>query len=418
MNGVDQQDDDDDGDPQTRARREHPARAHRPSSLRHDGARVRAPAHMFRHRRRGGRRIGREPPENGPNGPSFTSCDRFVPSSTGLETGPATARSGTVRVGDMTSAKTLTGSIARSVAVGGRAMAEALLDLALPSTCAACDEPWGPVCPACERDLRAGLFDRPRRSMPDPVPIHLPPVTSRGPYAGVLRQLVSAYKDDGRRDLRPVLAGLLAESLTAAASGRPVVVVPMPSSRAAVRRRGDDPVGDLVAAAAAQVPGLAAGSAGPAASAPAGRPVDPGASRARGEPVGRLRGPGRRGRRASRDGWSSSSTTSSRPARPWPRRPAWSGRRADWSWVRRPWPPPSDVPEEGEHDQGHVRAAWCATGRGPPVPHGGRKGYGRDRTPTLRRMGGGPSVTRACQARGEPSPTARRTTWTTTWTSS
>ena len=109
----------------------------------------------------------------------------------------------------MTSAKTLTGSIARSVADGGRAMAEALLDLALPSTCAACDEPWGPVCPACERDLRAGLFDRPRRSMPDPVPIHLPPVTSRGPYAGVLRQLVSAYKDDGRRDLRPVLAGLL-----------------------------------------------------------------------------------------------------------------------------------------------------------------------------------------------------------------
>jgi ComF family protein len=155
----------------------------------------------------------------------------------------------------MTSAKTLTGSIARSVAVGGRAMAEALLDLALPSTCAACDEPWGPVCPACERDLRAGLFHRPRRSMPDPVPIHLPPVTSRGPYAGVLRQLVSAYKDDGRRDLRPVLAGLLTESLIVAASGRPVVVVPMPSSRAAVRRRGDDPVGDLVAAAAAQVSG-------------------------------------------------------------------------------------------------------------------------------------------------------------------
>jgi ComF family protein len=155
----------------------------------------------------------------------------------------------------MTSAKTVTGSIARSVAVGGRAMAEALLDLALPSTCAACDEPWGPVCAACERDLRAGLFDRPRRSMPDPVPIHLPPVISRGPYAGVLRQLVSAYKDDGRRDLRPVLAGLLTESLTAAASGRPVVVVPMPSSGAAVRRRGDDPVGDLVAVAAAQAPG-------------------------------------------------------------------------------------------------------------------------------------------------------------------
>ena len=155
----------------------------------------------------------------------------------------------------MTSAKTLTGSIARSVAVGGRVMAEALLDLALPSTCAACDEPWGPVCASCDHDLRAGLFDRPRRSTPDPAPIHLPRVTSRGPYAGVLRQLVSAYKDDGRRDLRPVLAGLLTESLIVAASGRPVVVVPVPSSRAAVRRRGDDPVGDLVAAAAAHVAG-------------------------------------------------------------------------------------------------------------------------------------------------------------------
>lgn len=155
----------------------------------------------------------------------------------------------------MSSSKTLTGSIARTLAVGGRAMADALLDLALPSTCAACSEPSGPLCPACEHDLRAGLFDRPRRSMPDPVPIHLPPVTSRGPYAGVLRRLVSAYKDDGRRDLRPLLVGLLAESMTVAASGRPVVVVPIPSSRTAVRRRGEDPVGDLVTAAAAEVPG-------------------------------------------------------------------------------------------------------------------------------------------------------------------
>jgi ComF family protein len=154
----------------------------------------------------------------------------------------------------MTRAKTLTESIARTLAVGGRVMADALLDLALPSTCAACEEPAGPLCAGCQRDLYEGLFDRPRRSMPEPVPIHLPPVTSRGPYAGVLRQLVSSYKDDDRRDLRPVLAELLAQSLTVAASGRPVVVVPMPSSRSAVRRRGDDPVGDLVAAAAALAP--------------------------------------------------------------------------------------------------------------------------------------------------------------------
>jgi predicted amidophosphoribosyltransferase len=155
----------------------------------------------------------------------------------------------------MTSAKTWTESIARTLVVGGRSVADALLDLALPSTCAVCEEPAGPLCAGCQRDLYEGLFDRPRRSMPEPVPIHLPPVTSRGPYAGVLRQLVSAYKDDGRRDLRPVLAELLAQSMAASGSGRPVVVVPMPSSRAAARRRGDDPVGDLVVAAAAQVRG-------------------------------------------------------------------------------------------------------------------------------------------------------------------
>jgi predicted amidophosphoribosyltransferase len=154
----------------------------------------------------------------------------------------------------MTRAGTLSQGVVHALLVGGRGLADALLDLALPHTCAACDAPGGPLCVACQRDLSAGLFDRPRRSMPDPVPAHLPPVTSRGPYAGVLQRLVSAYKDDERRDLRPLLAGLLAESVAAAALGRRVTVVPMPSSRAAVRRRGDDPVGSLVAAAAAQIP--------------------------------------------------------------------------------------------------------------------------------------------------------------------
>jgi predicted amidophosphoribosyltransferase len=145
--------------------------------------------------------------------------------------------------------------VVRALLLGGRGLADALLDLALPHACAACVEPGGPLCVACQRDLAAGLFDRPLRSMPDPVPAHLPPVTSRGPYAGVLQRVVSAYKDDGRRDLRPLLASLLAESVAVAAAGRPVALVPMPSSRTAVRRRGDDPIGDLVAVTAAQAPG-------------------------------------------------------------------------------------------------------------------------------------------------------------------
>lgn len=131
----------------------------------------------------------------------------------------------------------------------------ALLDLALPCTCAGCDGAAPSVlCEPCAADLAAGLFDRPRRVSPDPVPLHLPPVTACGPYSGVLRRLVTAYKDDDRRDLRPRLAGLLAEAIAVAGSGhgtpiRPLLLIPVPSSRAAVRRRGDDPVADLVRAA-------------------------------------------------------------------------------------------------------------------------------------------------------------------------
>ena len=296
--------------------------------------------------------------------------------------------------------------IARTLVEGGRAMADALLDLGLPSTCAACDEPGGPLCPPCERDLRAGLFDRPRRSMPDPVPIHLPPVSSRGPYAGVLRRLVSAYKDDGRRDLRPLLAQLLAESLAVASAGRSVVVVPMPSSRAAVRRRGDDPVADLVTAAAAQVPGWPTVRR---VLRPLRRLEDQSAldrreralnlSGAYGAPQrrsGRHPGPGRGpGRRRGHH-----------------RRHAGGGgpRGASQGWAG--------------GGCGHARRDAAPSLGAALLRHGARFRRAAlrvtvvTRSPALSRMGGGPSVSRACQARGEPSPTARRTTWTTTWTSS
>ena len=209
---------------------------------------------MLRHRRRRWGGLPHTRPKMVRTDHNPQAAIGFVPISTDREW-TDDSRGATQQGGVMTTARTLTASIARTLAVGGRTMADALLDLALPSTCAACDLPAGPLCAPCERELRDGLFDRPRRSMPEPVPIHLPPVTSGGPYAGVLRQLVSAYKDDGRRDMRPVLAELLAQSMAVAGSGRPVVVVPMPSSRAAVRRRGDDPVGGLVAAAAAQIAG-------------------------------------------------------------------------------------------------------------------------------------------------------------------
>lgn len=154
-----------------------------------------------------------------------------------------------------------------------RALLGALVDLALPSTCAACEEGPGPLCPACTSDLRSGLFDRPRRVAPSPVPPGMPDVAAAGPYAGVLRSLVSAYKDGERRDLRPMLARLLAGPLAGVVRAGPkALVVPMPSSRAAVRRRGDDPVADLTRAAVRLVSGEAR-TGRPLVVAPALRPV-------------------------------------------------------------------------------------------------------------------------------------------------
>ncbi len=76
-----------------------------------------------------------------------------------------------------------------------------LLDLALPGTCAACDGPGAPLCAGCREDLSAGLFARPLLVAPDPCPPGLPPVTSCGPYAGVLK--LAGHGIQGRRPARP-----------------------------------------------------------------------------------------------------------------------------------------------------------------------------------------------------------------------
>lgn len=127
-----------------------------------------------------------------------------------------------------------------------RAVLAALLDLVLPGACASCDAPTAPLCRACRRLLEGELFETPRRAAPDPPPRGMPLVTACAPYAGVLRRLVTAYKDEDRRDLAAVLAPLLAVAVEGAVGERgPVLVIPMPSSGAATRRRGDAPVAVL-----------------------------------------------------------------------------------------------------------------------------------------------------------------------------
>jgi len=181
--------------------------------------------------------------------------------------------------------------------VSGRvgSLGSALRSLTLPGTCAACgvgDD--DAVCRACLATLVGCLFrGGPQAVVPLPEPAGLPPTTAAGAYAGVLAQVIPAYKDADRRDLRSLLAWLLGRALASAAGSviadaasrssgprsdgprsdgprsdgpssdavgdgavgdtRPPVVVPMPSARHTTRARGDDPVGDAVAQAAAEL---------------------------------------------------------------------------------------------------------------------------------------------------------------------
>ncbi|WP_298992072.1 ComF family protein [uncultured Pseudokineococcus sp.] len=123
--------------------------------------------------------------------------------------------------------------------------------------------PW---CASCRALLAApplGLVELPVATAP--------PVRAAARYDGAARGLLLAWKERGRHDLSPLLADALrragAAALDAAAdagvmdaglvdgglvnrgptgaAGGPLALVPAPSTRAAVRARGDDLVADL-----------------------------------------------------------------------------------------------------------------------------------------------------------------------------
>jgi predicted amidophosphoribosyltransferase len=119
----------------------------------------------------------------------------------------------------------------------------ALTDLVLPRRCAGCGRPGELLCGGCRPSgpplLLAG-FDG--------------PVLAAGRYEHRLRSAVLAYKERGRRELARPLAELLtlAGLLSLDGRGNPVVLVPVPSARAAARRRGGDHVLRLARIAAAR----------------------------------------------------------------------------------------------------------------------------------------------------------------------
>ena len=149
-----------------------------------------------------------------------------------------------------------------------------LAGLALPVECAGCGAPDVGLCPSC-RSVLGGV--------PRPVPLSAwpdgPPAWSSAAYAGPVASAVVAWKDGGRHDLTTLLARSLAASVLALPGVRPevgatgrrppregvrgvgpsapsslcVALVPVPSSRAARRRRGEQLVTRLALGAARHV---------------------------------------------------------------------------------------------------------------------------------------------------------------------
>jgi predicted amidophosphoribosyltransferase len=122
----------------------------------------------------------------------------------------------------------------------------ALLDLICPAMCAGCGNPGGPVCPGCAATLGAPA----RRRAPTPAPVGMPPAYSVADYAGAPRELLLAYKEHDVVGVQPLLAGALLTAMSAAGAFAAAAVVPVPSSRPAMRRRGFHPVLRLARAAA------------------------------------------------------------------------------------------------------------------------------------------------------------------------
>lgn len=116
-----------------------------------------------------------------------------------------------------------------------RALREAALDAlawVLPTECAGCGAPDRMLCDACRA-----------RTVPDPVVARAGGlrVVAGAAYVGPVRHALLALKD-GRTSTASALAPLLVAALAAAGAGAGVELAPVPSTRAAMRRRGFDPV--------------------------------------------------------------------------------------------------------------------------------------------------------------------------------
>jgi predicted amidophosphoribosyltransferase len=126
----------------------------------------------------------------------------------------------------------------------------ALVDLVLPTTCGGCGVAGTAWCDGCDEQVASG---GPVRVPPSPWLPDLPPVVAAGRYEGPLREAVNAYKEHGRHALAAVLGDRLAVAVRAGvpASCAGVLLVPVPATAAAARRRFGDHAARLARRAAA-----------------------------------------------------------------------------------------------------------------------------------------------------------------------
>jgi predicted amidophosphoribosyltransferase len=130
-------------------------------------------------------------------------------------------------------------------------------DLLLGSACAGCGEPGRVLCGRCESALpRHG-----RPTWPVPTPPGLVEPYAAGSYDGLLKALVIAHKEHGVLTLAAPLGRVLSDVVHDLVVRRrgpdrpsgPVALVPVPSRRVVVRRRGHDPMLRVAREAAARL---------------------------------------------------------------------------------------------------------------------------------------------------------------------
>lgn len=126
--------------------------------------------------------------------------------------------------------------------------------LVLPVACGGCGRSRTALCEECAGALHGAAA---RRVRPDPEPVGLPVVHAAAGYEDAVRAVLLGHKERGALGLAGALGRALAGAVRAsapyAAGTGPLLLVPVPSARSAVRARGHDPARRIALAASAEL---------------------------------------------------------------------------------------------------------------------------------------------------------------------